>query len=80
MMQGDMMNNGSMHKNKIIVLTFGLLIYAFASAQDMKNMDNMSRKKLQGNPVKTIVNNTPPGTVRYDLYVSDTIVNVRLKT
>lgn len=69
------MNNGSMHINKIIALTFGLLIYSFASAQDMRNMDNMSRKKLQGNPVKTIVNNVSPRTVRYDLYVSDTIVN-----
>ncbi|HLF51927.1 multicopper oxidase domain-containing protein [Flavobacterium sp.] len=37
------------------------------------NMDNMVLPKTE--PIKTIVNTTPPRTVRYDLYVRDTIVN-----
>lgn len=41
----------------------------------MDNMDNMPMQKPQSNLVKTIANNTPSRTVRYDLYVNDTIVN-----
>jgi DNA-directed RNA polymerase subunit RPC12/RpoP len=42
---------------------------------DMGNMkmDNMEKPKAE--TMKTIVNNTPPRTVRYDLYIRDTIVN-----
>ena len=50
-------------------------------AADMK-MDNMPGMNMStapankgiGNPSRTIVNTTPPRTVRYDLYVSDTLV------
>jgi FtsP/CotA-like multicopper oxidase with cupredoxin domain len=39
------------------------------------NMGNMNMPEANLGPMKTIVNNTPPRTVRYDLYVRDTIVN-----
>ena len=39
------------------------------------NMDNMEMNKPKTEPIKTIVNNTPPRIVRYDLYITDTIVN-----
>ena len=46
---------------------------------DKMQMDNMSnqgaRVKVPGNPKTTIANNTQPRIVRYDLFVSDTIVN-----
>lgn len=44
-------------------------------ASDSHNMGNMKMPKANLGPIKTIVNNTPPRTVRYDLYVRDTIVN-----
>ncbi|MEC5143012.1 multicopper oxidase domain-containing protein [Chitinophaga sp. 212800010-3] len=37
-------------------------------------MDDMDMPKEKSDPIKTIVNNTPPHTVRYDLYIRDTIV------
>ena len=47
-----------------------------------KDMDNMSMDNMKDMPmpkvdigtVKTVVNNTPPRTVRYDLYIADTTV------
>ena len=48
-----------------------------------ENMGNMKMEDTTGNmdvpktdigPIKTIVNNTPPHTVRYDLYIRDTTV------
>ena len=39
------------------------------------DMDNMEMPKSNVGTVKTITNNTPPHTVRYDLYIRDTIVN-----
>ncbi|WP_395050954.1 multicopper oxidase domain-containing protein [Flavobacterium sp.] len=39
------------------------------------NMGNMDMPKANLGSIKTIINNTPPRTVRYDLYVRDTIVN-----
>ena len=44
-------------------------------APDSHNMGNMKMPKANLGPIKTIENNTPPRTVRYDLYVRDTIVN-----
>ena len=41
----------------------------------MDNMGNMDMPKVNLGPIKTIINNTPPRTVRYDLYIRDTIVN-----
>ncbi|WP_243698919.1 multicopper oxidase domain-containing protein [Flavobacterium sandaracinum] len=38
-------------------------------------MGKMDMPKANLGSIKTIVNNTPPRTVRYDLYVRDTIVN-----
>ncbi|MFN0082808.1 MAG: multicopper oxidase domain-containing protein [Ferruginibacter sp.] len=40
----------------------------------MDNMDNMPIPKADVGKIKTIVNNTPPRTVRYDLYIADTTV------
>ena len=41
----------------------------------MEDMDAMKTAKANLGPIKTIPNNTPPRTVRYDLYIADTIVN-----
>lgn len=40
----------------------------------MDNMNNMQMPKVDLGIIKTIVNNTPPRTVRYDLYIADTTV------
>lgn len=66
---------------KILVMALGLAISSLAPAQEMKDMDNMNgMQKIPAPGVKMasreiIVNNTPPGTVRYDLYIKDTLVN-----
>ena len=39
-----------------------------------KAMENMDMPKANIGTIKTIVNNTPPHTVRYDLYIADTLV------
>ncbi|MEO6852223.1 MAG: multicopper oxidase domain-containing protein [Mucilaginibacter sp.] len=36
---------------------------------------DMKSAKAKLGPIKTLVNNVPPRTVRYDLYIADTIVN-----
>ncbi|MDO8991790.1 MAG: multicopper oxidase domain-containing protein, partial [Daejeonella sp.] len=41
----------------------------------MEDMDTMKTAKANLGPIKTIPNNTPPRTVRYDLYIADTMVN-----
>ena len=42
----------------------------------MDGMDDMPMaKKVNLGPIKFITNNTPPRTVRYDLYIKDTMVN-----
>jgi CopA family copper-resistance protein len=38
-------------------------------------INNIKTAKANLGPIKTITNNTPPRTVRYDLYIRDTIVN-----
>ncbi|MBS1666368.1 MAG: multicopper oxidase domain-containing protein [Bacteroidetes bacterium] len=50
------------------------------TSQKMNDMDNMEMPKVKPQTIKTIVNNTPPRTVRYDLYITDTIVNFSGKT
>ena len=40
-----------------------------------EEMDAMKIAKANLGPIKTIPNNTPPRTVRYDLYIADTTVN-----
>lgn len=40
-----------------------------------EEMDAMQIAKANLGPIKTIPNNTPPRTVRYDLYIADTMVN-----
>jgi CopA family copper-resistance protein len=55
-------------------------------SMDMSNMKmddkmgNMEMPKADPGLVKTIVNNTPPRTVRYDLYVNDTVVTFGKKS
>jgi CopA family copper-resistance protein len=44
-------------------------------APETHAMGNMTMPKANLGPIKTLVNTTPPRTVRYDLYVRDTIVN-----
>lgn len=41
----------------------------------MHNMGNMKMPKVKLGPIKTIVNNTPPRVVRYDLHIAETKVN-----
>ena len=45
------------------------------SDEAMEDMDAIKTAKANLGPIKTIPNNTPPRTVRYDLYIADTIVN-----
>ena len=45
-----------------------------------KAMDNMEMPKANTGIIKTIVNNTPPRTVRYDLYIADTTVTFGKKS
>ncbi|MGV3685082.1 MAG: multicopper oxidase domain-containing protein [Daejeonella sp.] len=45
------------------------------SVETTEDMDPMKMAKSNLGPIKTIPNNTPPRTVRYDLYIADTIVN-----
>ncbi|WP_315822706.1 multicopper oxidase domain-containing protein [Paraflavitalea speifideaquila] len=42
--------------------------------------ENIKTAKANLGPVKTIVTTTPPHTVRYDLYIADTMVNFSGKT
>ena len=46
----------------------------------MDNMSNMPVSKANVGPIKTIVNSTPPRTVRYDLYIADTTVTFGKKS
>ncbi len=46
----------------------------------MHNMGNMKMPKVKLGPLKTIVNNTPPRVVRYDLHIAETKVNFSGKT
>lgn len=43
-------------------------------AYDMSNMPMKDMGMSKSPPIKTIVNNTPPHTIRYDLYIRDTTV------
>lgn len=45
------------------------------TSKKMDGMGNMDMPKEKPQSIKTIVNNTPPKTVRYDLYITDTMVN-----
>jgi len=44
------------------------------TSEKMDDMSNMDMPTLKKESIKTIVNNTPPHTVRYDLYITDTTV------
>jgi CopA family copper-resistance protein len=77
-------------KKKITILLFLLFTYSIASAQEMKGMEmgtkqmdkmkNMPMPKANLDNIKTIVNNTPPRTIRYDLYIADTLVTFGKKS
>ena len=45
------------------------------SSEAAEGQDPISIAKANLGPIKTIPNNTPPRTVRYDLYITDTTVN-----
>jgi len=51
-----------------------------ANPEQMDNMKNMPMIKANLDNIKTIVNNTPPQTIRYDLYIADTIVTFGKKS
>ena len=71
-------------KKKSTIILILLFTYSFASAQVMKSMDNKRNSipipKANLDSIKTIVNNTPPSTIRYDLYIADTIVTFGKKS
>ncbi|MBX7149557.1 multicopper oxidase domain-containing protein [bacterium] len=46
----------------------------------MHDMSTMKTPKAKLGPIKTIVNNTPPRVVRYDLHIAETKVNFSGKT
>jgi CopA family copper-resistance protein len=48
--------------------------------KQMDHMNNMPIPKADLDDLKTIANNTPPRTVRYDLYIADTIVTFGKKS
>jgi CopA family copper-resistance protein len=50
------------------------------SDMPMDNMTDMPVAKPDLGTIKTILNNTPPKTIRYDLYITDTLVNFSGKT
>ena len=50
------------------------------SAENKDGMAGMTMPETIIGSIKTIENNTPPHTVRYDLYVADTMVNYSGKT
>lgn len=52
-----------------------MIMPAKDSVEVMEDMDAMKTAKANLGPIKTILNNTPPRTVRYDLYIADTMVN-----
>ena len=71
--------------NKPAIIEQSPIMDSTHTNHDMENMDitpipseGAGEKGLE--PMKTIVNNTPPRTVRYDLYIRDTIVNFSGKT
>lgn len=45
------------------------------SHENMDHMAGMNQAKKNLGPIKTIINTSPPRTVRYDLYIADTMVN-----
>ena len=45
------------------------------SHENMDYMEGMNQAKKNLGPIKTIPNTSPPRTVRYDLYIADTMVN-----
>lgn len=47
---------------------------------DNATMENIKKAKSQLGPIKTISSNTPPRTVRYDLYIADTTVTYGKKS
>lgn len=55
---------------KIILIAFLISLHLFALAQDMKGMD-----KTENKTEVQVTSDSPPKTVRYDLYVADTTVN-----
>lgn len=46
----------------------------------MDNMNKMSMPKADVGVIKTIPNNSPPKTIRYDLYITDTVVTFGKKS
>lgn len=47
---------------------------------DNVTMENIKKAKAKLGPIKTISSNTPPRTVRYDLYIADTTVTYGKKS
>jgi hypothetical protein len=59
---------------QVIIALFLALLCNSSFAQHQHNMQEMPVTKAKETNTKTIVNNNPPKTVRYDLYITDTIV------
>jgi CopA family copper-resistance protein len=61
--------------DKKIDSMYGMDSNAMQMGNNGATMQNIKRAKANLGSIKTIINNTAPHTVRYDLYVTDTIVN-----
>lgn len=48
--------------------------------ENSTTMENIKKAKMNLGPIKTVVSNVPPRTVRYDLYIADTTVTYGKKT
>ncbi len=65
---------------QVIIALFLALLCNSSFAQHQHNMQEMPVTKAKETTTKTIVNNNPPKTVRYDLYITDTIVTFGKKS
>lgn len=65
---------------QVIIALFLALLCNSSFSQHQHNMQEMPVTKAKETNTKTIVNNNPPKTVRYDLYITDTIVTFGKKS
>jgi CopA family copper-resistance protein len=53
----------------------GMKMDGMKMGDDKEAANDIKSAKAKLGPIKTLVNNVPPRTVRYDLYIADTVVN-----
>jgi CopA family copper-resistance protein len=65
---------------QVIIALFLAFVCNSSFAQHQHNMQEMPVTKAKETSTKTVINNTPPKTVRYDLYITDTTVTFGKKS